>query len=232
MSIRLSVSNFGPIREGRVEVKPVTIFIGPNNTGKSFYSTFVYAALAANPGSRGIGSDLYLGDIAGPENAYTASTREAIQELAFAMVEAPGKDFSSTQVKDHQKEVLLTILDRTLEIYARRVSIELERCLGGRSSALRRASSPTDAPLLLTAALADRSDVRPTDVSIPAGDVGAYLFLPDEGGAGTSVQELRVTETEGVPDEEFGKVAEAIYDEATDLRYRLIEAGAAPDDDA
>jgi hypothetical protein len=77
--------------------------------------------------------------------------------------------------------------------------------------------------------LAKLSDAQP-DVSLPASDVGAYLFVPDARGNGTSVEALQVTESEGVPDEEFGKVAEAIYDEATDLRYRLVEAGVVDDD--
>ena len=45
--VRVSVKNFGPIVEGSVDLKPLTIFIGPSNTGKSFMATAVYAVMKA-----------------------------------------------------------------------------------------------------------------------------------------------------------------------------------------
>ena len=39
----LSVSNFGPIAEGRIELRPMTVFVGPSNTGKSYLATLIYA---------------------------------------------------------------------------------------------------------------------------------------------------------------------------------------------
>ena len=46
-NLRLAVKNFGPIREGEVEFKPLTVFIGPNNSGKSYMATLLYALLKA-----------------------------------------------------------------------------------------------------------------------------------------------------------------------------------------
>ena len=43
--LAISVKNFGPIAEGSVDLKPLTIFMGPNNTGKSYMATLVYALL-------------------------------------------------------------------------------------------------------------------------------------------------------------------------------------------
>ncbi len=48
--VRVSVKNFGPIAEGSVDLKPLTIFIGPSNTGKSFMATAVYAVMKAVEG--------------------------------------------------------------------------------------------------------------------------------------------------------------------------------------
>ena len=42
-SLGLSVRNFGPIAEGRVELRPFTVFVGPSNTGKSYLATLIYA---------------------------------------------------------------------------------------------------------------------------------------------------------------------------------------------
>ena len=41
--LELTVSNFGPIAEGTVELRPMTIFVGPSNTGKSYLATLIYA---------------------------------------------------------------------------------------------------------------------------------------------------------------------------------------------
>lgn len=45
--LTVSVKNFGPIAEGSVDLKPLTIFVGPSNTGKSYMATAVYAVLKA-----------------------------------------------------------------------------------------------------------------------------------------------------------------------------------------
>ena len=41
--LSLSVRNFGPIREANVEVRPLTVLIGANNTGKSYLAILTYA---------------------------------------------------------------------------------------------------------------------------------------------------------------------------------------------
>ena len=46
--LTFSVKNFGPLAEGTVELRPLTIFVGPSNTGKSYMASAIYAtALAA-----------------------------------------------------------------------------------------------------------------------------------------------------------------------------------------
>ena len=39
----LSVANFGPIAEARIDLRPLSVFIGPSNTGKSYMAVLVYA---------------------------------------------------------------------------------------------------------------------------------------------------------------------------------------------
>ncbi len=43
--LTISVKNFGPIAEGSVDLKPLTIFVGPSNTGKSYMATAVHAVM-------------------------------------------------------------------------------------------------------------------------------------------------------------------------------------------
>lgn len=41
--LELSVRNFGPIAEGLFELRPMTVFVGPSNSGKSYMAALIYA---------------------------------------------------------------------------------------------------------------------------------------------------------------------------------------------
>ena len=45
--LTISVKNLGPIAEGTVDLKPLTIFVGPSNTGKSYMAMAVYSVMKA-----------------------------------------------------------------------------------------------------------------------------------------------------------------------------------------
>ena len=42
-TVRLDVSNFGPIAEASVDLRPLTVFVGPSNTGKTYLAILTYA---------------------------------------------------------------------------------------------------------------------------------------------------------------------------------------------
>ena len=42
-NVKIAVRNFGPIVEGTVDLRPLTVFVGPSNTGKTYFSTLLYA---------------------------------------------------------------------------------------------------------------------------------------------------------------------------------------------
>jgi predicted ATPase len=46
-TLDLDVEDFGPIRSAHVELRPLTIFIGPNNSGKSYLAKLVYSCAEA-----------------------------------------------------------------------------------------------------------------------------------------------------------------------------------------
>ena len=41
--VRISVQDFGPIANGTVDLRPLTVFVGPSNTGKTYFAILVYA---------------------------------------------------------------------------------------------------------------------------------------------------------------------------------------------
>lgn len=42
-NVKIAVKNFGPIAEARIDLRPLTVFVGPSNTGKTYFSTLIYA---------------------------------------------------------------------------------------------------------------------------------------------------------------------------------------------
>ncbi|HEY1352809.1 MAG TPA: hypothetical protein VGF67_24605 [Ktedonobacteraceae bacterium] len=47
--MKMTVHNLGPLREAKVDVKPLTIFVGPNNTGKTWLA-HTRASICGSPG--------------------------------------------------------------------------------------------------------------------------------------------------------------------------------------
>ena len=41
-NVEISVKNFGPIAEATIDLRPLTVFVGPSNTGKTYFSTLIY----------------------------------------------------------------------------------------------------------------------------------------------------------------------------------------------
>ena len=41
-NVEIAVKNFGPIAEARIDLRPLTVFVGPSNTGKTYFSTLIY----------------------------------------------------------------------------------------------------------------------------------------------------------------------------------------------
>ena len=41
--VRIAIRDFGPVAEAEVEVRPLTVFVGPSNTGKTYLAILIYA---------------------------------------------------------------------------------------------------------------------------------------------------------------------------------------------
>ena len=62
--VEIAVRNFGPIPAGTVDLRPLTVFLGPSNTGKTYFATLVYAlhgvfaGNAASPAAAVLGANI------------------------------------------------------------------------------------------------------------------------------------------------------------------------------
>ncbi len=71
-NLKLNVTNFGPIAKAEIDLRPLTVFVGPSNTGKSYLATLIYAL-----------HRFFNGDATGPRLGFRESTflRSTIQEM-------------------------------------------------------------------------------------------------------------------------------------------------------
>ena len=49
MSISVEVSNLGPLRSAKADLADLTLLVGENNTGKTFFATVLHRVLGASP---------------------------------------------------------------------------------------------------------------------------------------------------------------------------------------
>ena len=42
-TVRISATDFGPIASGTIDLRPLTVFVGPSNTGKTYFAILIYA---------------------------------------------------------------------------------------------------------------------------------------------------------------------------------------------
>ena len=119
--LTISVKNFGPIAEGSVDLKPLTIFVGPSNTGKSYMATAVYAVMQA------------------VRVRYPAWGTFQFGRLPDTEVEIPFDEFP-----DEIRKAIWQGVHTAME-NARSVVIEqLNLCYGGRNQFTRRNAGPSD----------------------------------------------------------------------------------------
>ena len=62
-NLKLKVTNFGPIAKAEIDLRPLTVFVGPSNTGKSYLAILIYAL-----------HRFFNGDATGPRLGYREST--------------------------------------------------------------------------------------------------------------------------------------------------------------
>ena len=47
-AVEITIKNFGPVQSGKMQLKPLTLFMGSNNTGKSWVAMVVYSILSGS----------------------------------------------------------------------------------------------------------------------------------------------------------------------------------------
>ena len=130
-NVEISVQNFGPIVEADIDLRPLTVFVGPSNTGKTYFATLVYVL-------HGVFNDLSglsLLSRFGPGKAMSilsellsspATLKEEIPEILKKLV----LDEEPFKLSDMPKEVRqrLEIVINDTDFFAKELQNELKNC--------------------------------------------------------------------------------------------------------
>ncbi len=147
---RVAVKDFGPIAEASIELKPLTVFIGPNNSGKSYLALTVYclsrALFASSIGMGRMPRGYYLWREFPPELLERTS-----QELkkAWPMAESRiGGPINLSDLSNEMQDILVEAARSSAHSLSRSVGIELQRCYGTEIHGLVRRGYALSAPRL------------------------------------------------------------------------------------
>ena len=125
--IKLEVSDFGPIIEAKVDLRPLTVFIGPSNTGKSYLAILLYALhksfnRASIESPRGVASLQYGNEM---------SRNERVAILTDFMKQALAEEgkFRDERIITFHNPVL-NLLQHRFKLGLENFNSEITRCFG------------------------------------------------------------------------------------------------------
>ena len=122
--VEISVRNFGPIAEADLDLRPLTVFVGPSNTGKTYLSVLIYA-LHRIFGEFSAFPSLHILPLLAHGLNYDNSADEELSEV-FNKLSGEQRLKYSHLPKEVRDQIQYSLKD--LEIYGSDLEKELKRC--------------------------------------------------------------------------------------------------------
>ena len=126
--VRISATNFGPIASGTVDLRPLTVFVGPSNTGKTYFAILIYALHRILGGFPRLPYHLhYFGQ--GPRHDKSEADADVREELedVLEMLETEGRQFRFSDLPESVRAAAQAALDDP-GLLGEDLKTELERC--------------------------------------------------------------------------------------------------------
>ena len=172
-SLELDVTNFGPIIKATVDLRPLTVFVGPSNTGKSYLAILIYA-LHQHFSGEGVRSDsqpLPQGPWrlqgVGPQKLTSKKVIDALTQLAKQI----GAATKRKSLLDEGIVLSASVADfirSVLQITGDDLGNEIIRCFGlGKTAALVRKGNKGSARIILRKFLSN--DAVPVEQELTVG---------------------------------------------------------------
>lgn len=190
-NIQLAVENFGPIEKAEIDLRPLTVFVGESNTGKTYLSALIYALHQAFEGSSRFPwsrSGIYeLGYTYSPRYSFSSAQGKLKNEEILSALEklkTPGLPFKFSDLPRGIQEQLQTYL-KNLEI----CRDELKRCfdLGSISELVRFTENKTNKKLASKLIRRKKNRSNKMTVSLKIHEANELLWSFDIHGSGSNI---------------------------------------------
>ena len=192
-NVRISAKNFGPIVSGSVDLRPLTVFVGPSNTGKTYLATLIYALHKTLPDFSLLPVMYkhlhhFVQDLEDSTKSTTeVCSWEAVIQDIVKKLETKGRRFMFSDLPEPVRDRWQIILtDR--ELLGKSLSLELQRCFGLQSvSELVRRSGSSDSAAFSLNVSEERQPLWHFDMKISPsgtnteGNIENMLLFPDGG---------------------------------------------------
>ena len=184
-ALEIEVANFGPIVEANVDLRPLTVFVGPSNTGKTYLATLIYALHKILP-DFSLLPVMYqhlhrfvqdLGDT--KTSTGDAYSWEVILQDIVEKLETNGRRFMFTDLPEPVRERWQIVLNDS-EVLGESLATELGRCFDLQSvSELVRLSGNSDGAKLSLNVSEERQLFWNCDMTVSASGITTNVRLQD-----------------------------------------------------
>ena len=150
-NVEIAVKHFGPIAEATIDLCPLTVFVGPSNTGKTYFSTLIYALHGIFDGFSRIPlpalfrslSKIDHGFQKGLSAAFFSSEEEA--QHIVSKLAASNSPFKFSDLPQEIRKLAMSNL-KDSKFSGRALEVELGRCfdIGSMSEIIQRTDGQTD----------------------------------------------------------------------------------------
>ena len=192
--VRISATDFGPIASGTVDLRPLTVFVGPSNTGKTYFAILIYAlhrilsGFPRHPLTHARGYSRYH-SWHGLRPDKSSSTdadvwKEELQDV-LEKLDTEGRPFRLSDLPGIVRDVAQTALD-VPELLGADIRVELERCfdLESVSDLVRLSGHPNGMEVSLAISEEDRDlwrfrmGISESDITVD-GKIEDMVLLPE-----------------------------------------------------
>ena len=131
-NLGLGVTDFGPIVEGHIQLRPLTVFVGPSNTGKSYLAILIYALHRIFAGEETRGRWAFFRAYQEFERSAKKGATQELLDALMQVAEQMRVDTGKLNAKNNCElpSQISGVIRSTLNALGTDIATEIGRCFG------------------------------------------------------------------------------------------------------